>query len=99
MNVSSPDIRCNINGFNATNAQTLTVAAGSTLTYSVTEGGVLYHPGPIQAYLAQVPRGRDAKGWRGDGRVWFKIHEDRPVKGNYSDVRYAWPQIGKPFAF
>ncbi|PGH12419.1 hypothetical protein AJ80_06726 [Polytolypa hystricis UAMH7299] len=65
------DIRCNVDGSRATNAQTLTVAAGTQLTIRE-----VYHEGPMQYYIVKVPEGEMAATWDEDREAWFKMGAD-----------------------
>jgi hypothetical protein len=87
--VSSLDIRCNVNGTTTFAASTLSVAAGNTLGWVVSPD--IYHPGPLLAYMAKVPSGKTAANWDGSGAVWFKIYQDKPV---YSTSTLTWPSNG-----
>lgn len=85
--VTSPQIRC----FQSTPAaapETLSVAAGSSVTYSVSPN--IYHPGPMQFYLARVPDGQNINSWNGDGAVWFKVSQEQPNFGS----QLTWPSNG-----
>jgi len=86
--VNSAQIRC----FQATPAAApsiYNVTAGSTLTYYANPS--IYHPGPMQFYLARVPDGQDIKSWNGDGAVWFKVYQEQPNFGS----QLTWPSTGK----
>lgn len=68
--VTSIDIRCYLDpSMPAT--QTMTVAAGSQVGFTAVPA--IYHPGPLQFYMAKVPDGQTAASWDGSGQVWFKI--------------------------
>ncbi|KAK3340008.1 glycoside hydrolase [Lasiosphaeria hispida] len=87
-NVASEQIRCFQSA--ATPAQaTLNVTAGSTVTYGAAPN--VYHPGPMQFYLARVPDGESVSSWKGDGAVWFKIYHEQPNFGG----QLTWPSNGK----
>lgn len=87
--VSSLDIRCNVDGSTNT-ASTLDVTAGSKIGFTATPD--IYHPGPVLAYLAKVPSGQTAATWDGSGSVWFKIYEDGPTG---LGTQLAWPSDGE----
>lgn len=77
VDVTIVDIRCNVNGSTAgAGVDTLSVAAGSTLGFTASPD--IYHPGPLQIYLAAVPSTTTTSAWDGSGDVWFKIFEDGP---------------------
>lgn len=67
VNVSIVDIRCNVNGSTTFAASILSVAAGSSLGFTVNPD--IYHPGPLLAYMAKVPSGYTAANWDGSGSV------------------------------
>ncbi|KAL2856537.1 glycoside hydrolase [Aspergillus pseudoustus] len=86
--VSSLDIRCNVDGSKAGNVtETLPVTAGSKIGFSVRSS--IGHPGPLLAYLAKAPS--SASSFDGAGEVWFKIYEDGP---EISADGLTWPSDG-----
>jgi hypothetical protein len=86
-NVSSLDIRCNVNGtVSGSSTSTLSVPAGSTLGFTVDPN--IYHPGPLLVYMAKVPTGKTASSWDGSGAVWFKIYQAGPAFGASA---LTWP--------
>lgn len=88
--VTSDDIRCNVNPAFA--PEILTVTAGSTLGFTVAPD--IYHPGPLLAYMAKVPSGYTAATWDGSGTDWFKIYQDEPTGlGTVSGL--DWPSNGR----
>ncbi|PGG95808.1 hypothetical protein AJ79_09868 [Helicocarpus griseus UAMH5409] len=84
--VETEDIRCNKDGVNGGSTQTLDVAAGSEVAFTVRSE--IGHPGPLQFYMAKVPEGASAVDWDGAGDVWFKIYGDGP---NISPEGLTWP--------
>ncbi|KAL2018993.1 hypothetical protein VTK56DRAFT_10218 [Thermocarpiscus australiensis] len=86
--VNSVQIRCFQANFSPA-PDILNVTAGSTVTYYA--NNALYHPGPLQFYLARVPDGQNINSWAGDGAVWFKIYEDQASYGS----QISWPSDGK----
>lgn len=81
--VTSTDIRCNVNGLSGSGIAILPVAAGTNITMEwhqhdqrtgedAISGG---HKGPILVYAAKVPSGQTAATWDGSGAVWFKLYE------------------------
>lgn len=42
----------------------------------------IFHPGPVQFYMAKVPSGQTAKDWDGSGQVWFKIYAEQATASN-----------------
>lgn len=77
--VTSQEIRC-FQSSPAAAPQILNTTAGSTVTYYAAPS--VYHPGPMQFYLARVPDGQDVKSWNGDGAVWFKVYHEQPNFGS-----------------
>ncbi|KAF9461696.1 glycoside hydrolase family 61 protein [Collybia nuda] len=67
--VTSTDMRCNTNPSSA--AETVTVAAGSTIGFNLDAS--IYHAGPAAIYLGKAPG--SAASWDGSGANWFKIAE------------------------
>ncbi|KAF8963277.1 glycoside hydrolase family 61 protein [Flammula alnicola] len=67
--VTSDDIRCNVNPGAAT--QTVSVAPGSTIGFML--DNTLYHQGPAAIYLGKAPT--TAASWDGSSASWFKIAE------------------------
>lgn len=88
--VSSLDIRCNVDGSTAFSPDILSVAAGSQLGFTASPD--IYHPGPLLAYMAKVPSGSTAANWDGSGAVWFKIYEDAPT--GLGGQALVWPSNG-----
>lgn len=71
-------------------ASTYTVAAGSTVGFTV-GGGSISHQGTLQFYMAQVPAGQDAASFDGSGTSWFKLSTLGPVA---SSSGYTFPSLG-----
>ncbi|KAK4239232.1 putative endo-beta-1,4-glucanase D [Achaetomium macrosporum] len=82
--VNSPQIRC-FQSSPAAAPSILNTTAGSTVTYHANPN--VYHPGPMQFYMARVPDGQDVKSWNGDGAVWFKVYHEQPNFG----AQLTWP--------
>ncbi|KAK3372932.1 glycoside hydrolase [Lasiosphaeria ovina] len=87
-NVASEQIRC-FQSSSAAAQATFNATAGSTVTYGAAPN--VYHPGPMQFYLARVPDGETVNTWKGDGAVWFKIYQEQPNFGG----QLTWPSTGK----
>ncbi|KAL4778692.1 glycoside hydrolase [Aspergillus varians] len=85
--VNSVDIRCNKDGDNGNSTETLAVAAGEKVGFTVRTD--ISHPGPLLAYMAKAPG--DAADFDGSGDVWFKIYEDGPT---VHDDGFSWPTDG-----
>ncbi|PGH22928.1 hypothetical protein AJ80_02977 [Polytolypa hystricis UAMH7299] len=75
--------------------QTATVAAGSTVGFTVMAEGSetlgIFHQGPLLFYMAKVPTGETAATWDGSGDVWFKIYDEGPIFGETVE----WPSFVK----
>ena len=89
--VTSLDIRCNVGGTTTKiGINTTTVNAGDTLGFTVEPASSgLYHPGPVNIYMAKAPLGTNIATWDGSGSVWFKIFEAGPTSFNSSGP--VWP--------
>ncbi|OAL06131.1 hypothetical protein IQ06DRAFT_313294 [Phaeosphaeriaceae sp. SRC1lsM3a] len=87
--VSSSQIRCYTNG-NRAAPQIQTVAAGGSVTFQASPN--IFHPGPLQFYMAKVPSGQTAATWDGSGQVWFKTYaEQASVAGG----QLSWGSLNK----
>ncbi|KAF2034360.1 hypothetical protein EK21DRAFT_97466 [Setomelanomma holmii] len=87
--VSSDSIRCYTSS--GTRApQTQSVAAGGSVSFTASPN--IFHPGPLQFYLAKVPSGQTAATWEGTGNVWFKIYAE-PAK--ISGGQLSWDSLNK----
>ncbi|KAJ7156300.1 glycosyl hydrolase family 61-domain-containing protein [Mycena filopes] len=69
--VTSTDIRCYTSLESGTAPSIATVAAGSTIGFSVPI--TMYHAGVVNVYMAKAPTGTDVASWDGSGNVWFKV--------------------------
>ncbi|KAG6818743.1 hypothetical protein H0H93_002199 [Arthromyces matolae] len=78
--VTSTDLTCNVNGLTGTSVSTLSIAAGTNITFEWHQhaqrtgedpisGG---HKGPVQVYIAKAPS--TAAAFDGQGSVWTKIY-------------------------
>lgn len=92
--VNSLDIRCNVGGSTVSAPSTLSVAAGSTLSFKVDPN--IYHAGPELVYLAKVPSGKTAANWDGSGAVWFKVYQQGPTLGGGA---ISWPNLCMSLTF
>ncbi|KAH8714792.1 glycosyl hydrolase family 61-domain-containing protein [Phaeosphaeriaceae sp. PMI808] len=87
--VTSPQIRCYTNS--GTRApKTKSVAAGSSVTW--TSAPNIFHPGPLQFYMAKVPSGQTAATWDGSGQVWYKIYAEPAI---ISNGQMSWASLNK----
>ncbi|KAJ8514278.1 hypothetical protein ONZ45_g8165 [Pleurotus djamor] len=90
--VTSLDFRCNAGGLaTAASTQMLTAAAGSTIGWALDQS--IFHPGPINVYLAKAPG--NAHAFDGAGAVWFKVHEIRPVTNGGSSITFPPDNISQ----
>ncbi|KAJ7164142.1 glycosyl hydrolase family 61-domain-containing protein [Mycena filopes] len=71
--VTSTDIRCYTSLESGTAPSIATVAAGSTIGFSVPI--TMYHAGVVNVYMAKAPTGTDVASWDGSGNVWFKVFQ------------------------
>jgi hypothetical protein len=72
--VTSEQIRCyTTSGQRAPQIQS--VAAGGSVTFTASPN--IFHPGPLQFYMAKVPSGQTAATWDGSGKVWFKTYAEQ----------------------
>ena len=85
--VNSAQIRC-FQSSPAAASATYNVTAGGSVTYYANPN--VYHPGPMQFYLARVPDGQNINSWNGDGAVWFKVYHEQPNFG----AQLTWPSNG-----
>lgn len=88
-NVDSEQIRCYTSGTRSASLTT-SVAAGSSVTFKASPN--IFHPGPLQFYMAKVPSGKTAKDWDGSGQVWFKIYSEQATVGGNG---LTWPSLNK----
>lgn len=72
--LASKDLRCNVGGESGANTSTVSVAAGSSVTFSLDTA--VYHQGPVSVYMAKAPG--KAADFDGSGNVWFKILDIGP---------------------
>ncbi|KEY74428.1 hypothetical protein S7711_04468 [Stachybotrys chartarum IBT 7711] len=87
-NVASSQMTCYELSPGTAAPQTLTVSAGSSITFTANSG--FSHPGPVNVYLARAPS--TAASFDGRGAVWFKIYEDRPTITSSS---ISWPSYNQ----
>ncbi|KAF2021949.1 lytic polysaccharide monooxygenase [Aaosphaeria arxii CBS 175.79] len=86
--VSSPQIRCYTTGTKGSQSQT--VAAGSSVGFKASPN--IFHPGPLQFYMAKVPSGQSLETWDGSGNVWFKIYSE---PASVSGGQLSWGSLNK----
>ncbi|KAG5352245.1 hypothetical protein C0989_003076 [Termitomyces sp. Mn162] len=86
--VTSTDLTCNVNGLSGAGVSTLSIAAGTNITFEWHQhdqrtgedpisGG---HKGPVQVYIAKAPG--DASSFNGQGAVWTKIYSSGLLTAN-----------------
>ncbi|KAJ1324494.1 Auxiliary Activity family 9 (formerly GH61) [Microdochium nivale] len=73
--VTSAAMTCYERNPGTSSASTLPVTAGGTMTFGIAPS--MYHPGPLNIYMARAPSGSAAT-FDGKGAVWFKVYEDKP---------------------
>lgn len=73
--LTSNDLRCNVGGEAGNGTETVSVAAGSSVSF--TSDVAVYHQGPISVYMAKAPGA--AVDFDGSGSVWFKILDIGPI--------------------
>ncbi|KAK7181101.1 hypothetical protein DPSP01_003548 [Paraphaeosphaeria sporulosa] len=74
IDLASNDLRCNVGGGSGASTSTVSVAAGSTVTF--TADIAVYHQGPVSFYLTKASSTAAAS----DGSTpWFKIKEIGPT--------------------
>ena len=85
--LSSNDLRCNVGGGSGGSTTTVTVSAGSSITFTADQA--VYHQGPVAFYLTKVDSAPSADG----STNWFKIKEIGPKfsgSGATWDMRQAY---------
>ncbi|KAF3004261.1 hypothetical protein E8E13_008141 [Curvularia kusanoi] len=86
--VSSQALRCYELSPGSGASSTTSVAAGSSVTFKVAPN--LFHPGPLQFYMAKVPSGKTAANWDGSGNVWFKIYAE---PATFANGQLSWKSL------
>ncbi|KAF4625616.1 hypothetical protein G7Y89_g12548 [Cudoniella acicularis] len=85
--LASKDLRCNVGGASGVNTSTVSIAAGSSITF--TADVAVYHQGPVSVYMAKAPS--TAAAFDGSGNVWFKIFDLGPkFPGGTWDLKQAY---------
>jgi len=87
--VTSDQIRCYQAGTQGAKSS-MTVAAGSSVSFKASPN--IFHPGPLQFYMAKVPSGQDLSTWDGKGEVWFKIYAEQAIS---SGGQLSWASLNK----
>ena len=65
--LASPALRCNVNGATGGSTGVVSVAAGSTVSFTADQA--VYHQGPVSFYMTKVSDAATADG----STPWFKI--------------------------
>ncbi|KAF1835022.1 hypothetical protein BDW02DRAFT_496930 [Decorospora gaudefroyi] len=71
-NLADPSLRCNVNGASGSGTTTVSVAAGSSVSF--TSDTAVYHQGPVAFYMTKVASASAADG----SSDWFKVKEIGP---------------------
>jgi hypothetical protein len=87
--VTSDSIRCYQSGTQGAKS-TLTVTAGGSVSFKSSPN--IFHPGPLQFYMAAVPAGSNVATWDGKGQVWFKIYAEKAIT---SGGQLSWASLNK----
>lgn len=88
--VASADMTCYQLASGAEGASVLQATAGKTVTFGINPN--IYHPGPVNVYMAKAPG--DVTTFDGKGKVWFKVYGDEAVITSSS---ISWPNNGTCF--
>lgn len=83
IDLTSNDLRCNVNGQTLGNTSTVAVKAGSSFTFTLNTA--VYHQGPISIYMSKAPS--TAAQYLGDGG-WFKTADFGPT---FNGGTATWP--------
>jgi hypothetical protein len=79
--LASTDLRCNVGGASGASTTTVSVAAGSSVTFTADQA--VYHQGPVSFYLTKVASAAAADG----SSDWVKIKEIGPT---FSGGQATW---------
>jgi hypothetical protein len=85
-NLADNNLRCNTGGNSGSGTTTVSVAAGSTVSFTADQA--VYHQGPISFYMTKVTSAASADG----STDWFKIKEIGPT---FSGGQAKWDMSGK----
>ena len=83
--LASNDLRCNVGGGSGASTTTVSVAAGSSVTFTADQA--VYHQGPVAFYLTKVASAAGADG----SSDWVKIKEIGPT---FSNGQATWDLKG-----
>ncbi|KAF2676654.1 lytic polysaccharide monooxygenase [Lentithecium fluviatile CBS 122367] len=71
--LASADLRCNVGGGSGASTSTVSVASGSSVSFTADQA--VYHQGPVSFYMTKVASASAADG----SSSWFKIKEIGPT--------------------
>ncbi|EKG11102.1 Glycoside hydrolase family 61 [Macrophomina phaseolina MS6] len=77
--LASNDLRCNVGGADGSKTSTVSVAAGSSVSF--TADIAVYHQGPTSFYMTKVADASKADG----STPWFKIKDIGPTVSHIQD--------------
>ncbi|KAI8938788.1 hypothetical protein NX059_004651 [Plenodomus lindquistii] len=75
--LTDPNLRCNVGGATGGSTTTVSVAAGSTVSFTADQA--VYHQGPVSFYMQKAATTAASSDGSGD---WFKIKEIGPTFAN-----------------
>lgn len=81
-------LRCNVNGASGASTTVVSVAAGSSVSFTADQA--VYHQGPVSFYMTKVDSAATADG----SSDWFKIKEIGP---DFSSGQAKWDLEGAYF--
>jgi len=84
--LADKNLRCNAGGNSGSGTTTVSVAAGSTVSFTADQA--VYHQGPVTFYMTKVDSAAAADG----STDWFKIKEIGPT---FSGGQAKWDMSGK----
>jgi hypothetical protein len=79
-------LRCNVNGATGASTTVVSVAAGSSVSFTADQA--VYHQGPVSFYMTKVDSATAADG----SSDWFKIKEIGP---DFSSGQAVWDLSGE----
>ena len=84
--MADKNLRCNVNGNSGSGTTTVSVAAGSSVSFTADQA--VYHQGPVSFYMTKVDSAAAADG----SSDWFKIKEIGP---DFSSGQAVWDMACK----
>ena len=79
--LADKNLRCNVNGGSGSATTTVSVAAGSSVSFTADQA--VYHQGPVSFYMTKVDSAAAADG----STDWFKVKEIGP---DFSSGQAVW---------